>query len=59
MKEEEAGGKGEVEEERGNGERGGKGRSGKRWKDKCKYYPTFCACMFFMYHVPQLPFGII
>ena len=64
--EEEAAAEGEVmvKEEAGgsNTERGGKGRSGRRWGERMinvSFNHTFCACMFVRYHMPQLPSGII
>ena len=64
--EEEAGMEGEVmvKEEVGGGntEREGKGRSGSRWGEgmiNVSFNHTFCACMLVVYHMPQLPSGII
>ena len=60
-------GKGGVEGG-GHGERGGRrkgggrGRSGRRLGEgmiNVSFNDTFCACMCVMYHVPQLPSGII
>ena len=60
-------GKGGVEGG-GHGERGGRrrgggrGRSGRRLGEgmiNVSFNDTLCACMFVMYHVPQLPSGMI